>query len=83
MTRTDLSRHFGNNREAQHIGRALSLLAERGLAVMAKGAAEGGRPPERWFAVTPPTKETKEPKKASEAPVQPEPANPEREEVEL
>ena len=60
MTRTDISQHFANNREAQQISRALLVLSERGLARMQKQDTAGkGRKAERWFAAYG-TKETKE-----------------------
>lgn len=59
MTRTEVSKYYGNNKEASQVGRALTLLADHGLARMAKDASGPGRPVERWFAITGSTKETK------------------------
>jgi len=50
MTRTDISNHFGRNKQASQIGRALSLLSENGLVYCRKEMPEyGGRPVEKWF----------------------------------
>jgi hypothetical protein len=49
MTRTELRDHFGRNRAAAEIGRALSVLAEFGLAVQDRRDS-GGRPVEVWYA---------------------------------
>jgi len=46
LTRTDISRHFGNNREGAQVGRALVLLADQGKARMQTEKTGG-----RWFAV--------------------------------
>jgi len=69
LTRTEISKHFGRNRAAADISRALARLLEAGLAVGMPDAPTGGRPAERWFAVTPgrradsqSTKETNETK---------------------
>ncbi len=69
LTRTEISKHFGRNRAASDISRALARLLEAGLAVCVPDAPAGGRPAERWFAVTPgrradsqSTKETNETK---------------------
>jgi hypothetical protein len=50
LTRTELNNALGRNKAAEHIGRALALLAEYGLA---KGKREetSGRSAERWSAV--------------------------------
>ncbi|MBT9168573.1 MAG: hypothetical protein DDT19_01920 [Syntrophomonadaceae bacterium] len=51
LTRTDISNHFGRNKSAETIGRALSLLAERGLITCVKfPSGGGGRPAERWIS---------------------------------
>jgi hypothetical protein len=49
MTRTELNNALGRNRAAADIGRALTVLAEHGLA---RPTSEGtsGRSAERWFA---------------------------------
>jgi len=50
MTRTEISNHFGRNKPAQELNRALKLLAERDLAYSSKGLYETGRPIEKWFS---------------------------------
>lgn len=69
LTRTEISNHFGRNRSASQISRALTLLQESGLAECRPDAPVGGRPAERWYALGPgrrahsqPTKETNETK---------------------
>jgi hypothetical protein len=47
MTRTDISNHFGRNKNAAQIMRALKLLAEQGLACWEKQDTEG-RSAEVW-----------------------------------
>ena len=49
MTRTELRDHFGRNRTASEIGRALAVLAEYGLAGQERRES-GGRPVEVWRA---------------------------------
>jgi len=49
MTRTELNNACGRNKLAAEIGRALTLLAERGFATKTTEATSG-RPTERWFA---------------------------------
>jgi 5S rRNA maturation endonuclease (ribonuclease M5) len=51
MTRTDIRDWFGRNRKAYEIDRGLTLLAKQGLAKMEESQS-GGRPTERWFAVS-------------------------------
>lgn len=51
MTRTEIRDWFGRNRKAYEIDRGLTLLAKQGLARMEESQS-GGRPIERWFAVT-------------------------------
>jgi len=51
MTRTEIRDWFGRNRRAHEIDRGLALLAKQGLARMEESQS-GGRPIERWFAVT-------------------------------
>jgi hypothetical protein len=51
MTRTDIRDWFGRNRKAYEIDRALSLLAKQGLA-RREESQSGGRPIERWLAIT-------------------------------
>ena len=51
MTRTDISALFKRNQAATKIGRALGELVERGL-VRFEHEQSGGRPIERWFALT-------------------------------
>ena len=67
LTRTEISNHFGRNRPAALIARALTLLQELGLADCRPDAPVGGRSAERWHALQPgqrsysqPTKETNE-----------------------
>ncbi len=50
LTRTELSNSLGRNRAGVDIGRALTLLAENGLARCQTERTEG-RPAERWFAL--------------------------------
>ena len=50
MTRNDIINHFGRNRGASAIGRALALLLQHGLARSEKNPT-GGRPEERWYAI--------------------------------
>jgi hypothetical protein len=51
MTRTDMRDHFGRNKSAQEIGRALAVLARQNLATMSTEKTDGpGRPVERWHA---------------------------------
>jgi hypothetical protein len=49
ITRTELRDHFGRNRAAAEIGRALAVLAEYGLAALERRES-GGRPVEVWRA---------------------------------
>ena len=51
MTRTQIRDLFGRNRKGQDVGRALSALAERGLATHT-AEPTGGRTTERWHATT-------------------------------
>jgi hypothetical protein len=50
MSRTDIRDLFGRHRGGDQIGRALSVLAERGLARRIKRDGTGGRPSEIWYA---------------------------------
>jgi len=52
LTRWDISNHFGRNKPASAIARALGALVELGL-VRSEGESTGGRPSERWFAAAP------------------------------
>jgi hypothetical protein len=52
LTRTEISNYLGRNQSAEHIGRALGLLL-RHRRVRREQQQTGGRPAERWFAVTP------------------------------
>lgn len=62
MTRTDINGLFGRNKASSDIGRALGALVQLGRAhATHEGSYEGGRPSQRWLAVS--TKETKETKK--------------------
>jgi predicted transcriptional regulator len=58
LTRTELSGHFGRNKSASEVNRALTVLMQHGLIRLEKENANTGRPPERWFAVSLSTKET-------------------------
>ena len=51
MTRTEIRDWFGRHRKAHEIDRGLTLLAKQGLARQVENQS-GGRPIERWFAVT-------------------------------
>jgi hypothetical protein len=51
MTRTEIRDWFGRNRKAHEIDRGLTLLAKQGLARKEEWQS-GGRPIERWFAVS-------------------------------
>jgi hypothetical protein len=64
MTRTEIRDFFGRNRRADEIGRALTMLAEHGLASFRAGEETGGRAAEVWFAVGKPTTYTTETTKA-------------------
>jgi hypothetical protein len=50
MTRTEIRDFFGRNRRADEISRALTLLAEHGMASFQKESDTGGRSLERWHA---------------------------------
>ena len=50
LTRTELRDHFGRNKSAAEIGRALAVLAEYGLAVPERRESGRGRPVEVWRA---------------------------------
>jgi hypothetical protein len=51
MTRTEIRDWFGRNRRAHEIERGLNLLLKQGLA-RRQDSRSGGRPIERWFAVS-------------------------------
>jgi hypothetical protein len=51
MTRTEIRDWFGRNRRAHEIERGLNLLLKQGLA-RGEDSQSGGRPIERWFAVS-------------------------------
>ena len=57
-TRTELSGGFSRNKSASEINRALTVLTHHGLVRLETGDVATGRPPERWFAISLPTKET-------------------------
>jgi hypothetical protein len=66
LTRTQLSDLFKRHTSAAAIHRALSSLSEAGRVASRKEpkeSPEGGRPVERWFALTPVAKKAKEAKK--------------------
>ena len=50
LTRTEISKLLGNNRDSRDIDRALGLLSECGLARY-DSTQTGGRPADRWYAV--------------------------------
>jgi hypothetical protein len=51
LSQTEMSHHFGRNKTASEIGRALNVLARQGLAFMAPaGERTAGRPAKRWMA---------------------------------
>jgi hypothetical protein len=54
MTRNDMTTHFGRNKSAAEIARALSVLARQNLArpTPVDRTGQRGRPVERWQAVT-------------------------------
>jgi len=61
LTRTEMRDHFGRNRKAEDIERALGVLAEYGLAeLIREQEGKEGRPPECWRAVLPGTTKTTE-----------------------
>ena len=51
LTRTEIREHFKRNRRSNQISRALGILQEHGLARCVQEET-GGRPAERWYAVT-------------------------------
>ncbi len=48
MTRTEIRDHFGRNKNAADLGRALTLLQEHGRAHRREDRSKPGRPVERW-----------------------------------
>jgi len=52
MTRTEIRDHFGRNKHAKDISKALGLLVQYGLASMMMENDTRGRPAERWVAMT-------------------------------
>ncbi len=52
MSRTDVYNHFGNNRSADEIARALGLLASQSRAEKRRLKGDGGRHVDRWYTVT-------------------------------
>ncbi|MBZ5538601.1 MAG: sigma 54-interacting transcriptional regulator [Acidobacteriia bacterium] len=52
MTRSQISALFGHHKSTRQVSHALNLLLEKGLASQRK-VQTGGRPVERWFAVSP------------------------------
>jgi len=58
LTRAELAGYFSRNRSSAQIGAALRILGEHGL-VRREMQQSGGRPAERWFALSQATKETK------------------------
>jgi hypothetical protein len=55
LTRTDINNHFGRNKSASEIARALSVLTQGGRVRVEREDTKGKRA-ERWFAATPSTK---------------------------
>ena len=53
MSRTEIRDWFRRNRKAEEIDRGLDLLMKQGLAYPQEESRSGGRPVERWFAVSP------------------------------
>lgn len=53
LTRSDVSRHFSNNRPAAEISQGLNSLVEAGLIRCETQSSTGGRPSTRFFAVAP------------------------------
>ena len=51
MTRSQISALFGHHKSTGEVSNALNLLLEKGVAFQQKGQT-GGRPVERWFAVS-------------------------------
>ncbi len=51
LSRTDLSGRLGRNRTADEINRALSTLAESGLARVQNNPGTAGRPAQVWFSL--------------------------------
>ncbi len=65
MTRTEIRDFFGRNRRVDEITRALTLLAEHGMASFQKESDTGGRSAERWIATARSTTNTTETTKVS------------------
>jgi hypothetical protein len=55
LSRTEISRRLGHHKNADEIGRALSSLADRGLARAVEEQTDG-RPVQRWFVSDPPNR---------------------------
>ena len=54
LTRNEIREHFGRNKSAAEISRALGVLVRQGLARSEMEKQDGpGRPTERWHAVRP------------------------------
>jgi hypothetical protein len=51
LTRNDLTNYLGRHQPSQRIGQALGLLLQHRL-VRREQVETGGRPAERWFALT-------------------------------
>jgi hypothetical protein len=51
MTKTEIRDHFGRNRSAAEIDRALGSLLEFGVGRYEREESDKGRPSERWFAM--------------------------------
>jgi hypothetical protein len=60
LTRTDIRDMFARNQRGNQIERALRLLLEKRLAHVERDEDTGGRPAERWHAITPGTTKTTE-----------------------
>jgi hypothetical protein len=65
MTRTEIRDFFGRNRRVDEITRALTLLAEHGMASFQTESGTGGRSVERWLATARGTTYTTETTKVS------------------
>jgi hypothetical protein len=52
MSRTEMYHHFGNNKSADDIARALGILASQSRAEKRRVTGEGGRLMDRWYTIT-------------------------------
>jgi hypothetical protein len=65
LTRNDLRDLFGRHRSSEEIGAALQILADQNL-VECQREETGGRPVERWFAVTEEARKARKARKGEE-----------------